>query len=117
MFIYSSVYLISVIYTCAYCFHLDLQILKHKYTALLQSFPSTHLSTLEYLLDHLTDDCICAVVEITDADVANKMMLDCMISKLNCKEDMLDLFDQLEKIADAHNLASTIDALRKGSYH
>ena len=94
----------------------DLKILKHKYTALLQAFPVTHLSTLECLLDYLTDDCICAVVESTDVSLANKMMLDCMITKLTCKEDLLDFLDQLEEIIDAHNLTSIVNELRQGMY-
>ena len=94
----------------------DLDILKHKYTSLLQSFPLAHLATLECLQDHLTDDCICAVVEATSADSANKMMLDCMISRLTCKEDLLDLFDHLEEITDAHDVRSTVNALRQGRH-
>ena len=94
----------------------DLEILKHKYTALLQAFPVTHLSTLECLQDYLTDDCICVVVESTNADLANKMMLDCLISKLTCKEDLLDFFDQLDEIKNAQNLVSTVYGLRQGMY-
>ena len=44
------------------------------------------------------------------------MMLDCMISELTCKEDLLDFFDKLEKITGEHNLASTINELRQGAY-
>ena len=94
---------------------LDLQILKHKYSALLQSFPMTYSSTLECLQDYLTPHCICAVMESSDAGLANKMMLDCMISKLTCKEDLLDLLDQLEEIKDACDLMSIINELRRGS--
>ena len=94
----------------------DLEILKHKYIALLQAFPVTHLSTLECLQDYLTDDCICAVVESTNVDLANKMMLDCLISKLTCKEDLLDFFDQLDEIKTARSLTSTVYGLRQGSY-
>ena len=88
--------------------------MKHKYADLLQSFPETHLSTLECLQDYLTDNCICCVVECTGVDWANKMMLDCMISKLTCKEDLLDFFDQLEEINDAHAMISIVNELRQG---
>ena len=107
LYIYLRVYILS---------YVDLKILKHKYTALLQAFPIAHLSTLECLQDNLTDDCICAVVESTNVGLANKMMLDCMISKLTCKEDLLDFFDQLEEIKNAHNLTSTVNKLRQGMY-
>lgn len=94
---------------------IDLHILKDKYSSLLQSFPVAHLSTLECLQDYLTDDCICAVVESANADLANKMMLDCMISKLTCKEDLLDFFDQLEEITSEHNMRSIVNELRQGN--
>ena len=81
----------------------------------MQAFPVTHLSTLEYLQDYLTDDCIGAVVESTNVDLANRMMLDCLISKLTCREDLLDFFDQLEEIKNVPNLASTINGLRQGT--
>ena len=95
---------------------LDLEILKHKYSALLQSFPMEYLSTVDCLQDYLTDDCLCVVVSCTDASVANKMILDCMVSKLNSKEDLLDFFDQVEKITGTHNLGSVVNELRQGWY-
>ena len=95
---------------------LDLEILKHKYPALLQAMPVEHLSTLDCLQDYLTDDCICVVIESVNANLANKVMLDCMISKLTCKEDLLDLFDQLEKISGADSLRSVVNDLRQGCY-
>ena len=93
---------------------LDLHILQRRYTALLQSFPVTHLSTLECLQNFLTDGCICAVVESTDVSLTNKMMLDCMISKLTCKEDLLDFFDKLKEIKNADALTSIVNELLQG---
>ena len=75
----------------------------------------THLLTLECLQDYLTDDCICAVVENTNVGLANKMMLDCMISKLTCKEDLLDFFDQLKEIKNADTMTSIVNELLQGS--
>ena len=39
-----------------------------------------------------------------------------MISKLTCKEDLLDLFDQLEEITDSQDLTSVVTELRQGMY-
>ena len=75
-----------------------------------------HLSTVDCLQDYLTDDCICVVVGCTDAIMANKMILDCMVSKLSSKEDLLDFFDQLEKITGTHNLEPIVNELRQGWY-
>ena len=91
---------------------IDLQILKQKYFALLQKFPITHLSTLKCLQDYLRDDCTCAVLDSSNVYIANKIMLDCMISELTCKEDLLDFFD---KLSGEHDLASTINELRQGA--
>ena len=70
-----------------------------------------HLSTLDCLQDYVTDDCICVVLESVNANLANKMMLDCIISKLTCKENLLDFFDQLEKIPGVDSLRSIINDL------
>ena len=78
--------------------------------------PVEHLSTLDCLQDYLTDDCICVVVGSVNANLANKMMLDCIISKLTCKEDLLDFFDQLEKISGVDSLRSIVNDLRQGCY-
>ena len=75
-----------------------------------------HLSTVDCLQDYLTDDCLCMVVSCTDASMANKMILECMVSKLTCKEDLLDFFDRLEKITGTHNLGSVVNELRQGWY-
>ena len=105
----------SLVHNCLYLlllFHLlDLEFLKNKYSALLQSFPKEHLSTLDCLQDYLTDDCICVVVGCTDANMANKIILECMASKLTCKEDLLDFFDQLEKITGTGPI---VNELRQG---
>ena len=95
---------------------LDLEIVKNKYPALLQAFPMEHLATLDCLQDYLTDDCIIVVVGSDNANVANKIMLDCMISKLTCKEDLLDFFDQLEKIPGVDSLRFIVNDLRRGCY-
>ena len=68
-----------------------------------------HLSTLDCLQDYVTDDCICVVVESVNANLANKMMLDCIISKLT-----FGFFDQLEKISGVDSLRSIVNDLCQG---
>ena len=43
------------------------------------------------------------------------MMLDCMISKLTCKEELLDFFDQLKEIKNAGAMTSIVNELLQGT--
>ena len=81
----------------------------------MQSFPDEFLQTLGDLQDYLSPECICMVLsDETNVKLANKMMLDCMIGKIRCKEGVLDLCDQLEKISNAPKITAVINQLRKG---
>jgi len=92
-----------------------LKILQSKYTAILQSFPNEYSQTLQDLQDDLTPECIFAILsDETSAKLANKMMLDCMIAKISCKEGILDLCDQLEKISNAPKMSTVVSQLRSG---
>ena len=92
-----------------------MKILHSKYAAILQSFPDEFSQTLLDLQDDLTPECIFAIMsDETSAKLANKMMLDYMIAKISCKEDLLDLCDQLEKISNAPKMTTIVSELRTG---
>jgi len=92
-----------------------LKILQSKYTAILQSFPNEFSQTLEDLQDDLTPECIFAILkDEISTELANKMMLDCMIAKISCKGGILDFCDQLEKISNAPKMSTVIRQLRAG---
>ena len=67
-------------------------------------------------MEDITPECIYAILssETSNAKLANKMMLDCMIAKITCKEGLLDLCDQLEKISNAPSMTTIVSQLRTG---
>ena len=88
--------------------------LKSRYSLLYQSFPEDFMTTVNKLERHLTDKDIAGILSSTNAVLANKMILDSLIMRMKCKEDLLDLCDQLEKINGSPNINSVIHDLRNG---
>ena len=88
--------------------------LKSRYSLLYQSFPEDFMTTVNKLERHLTDKDIAGILSSTNAVLANKMILDSLITRMKCKEDLLDLCDQLEKINGSPNINSVIHDLRNG---
>jgi len=83
---------------------LDLKVLQSRYTAMLQSFPdefsrmiyrksSRRTHSRVYLFN------IYQIAAKRNTTLANKMMLDCVIVKICCKEGLLDFFNLFEKIS------------------
>jgi len=91
---------------------------KLKYDSIVQSLPSDYLKTLQVVQDHLTDDQICNVLTTLNYTIANKTILNCLLEKVKCKEDVLEFCHQLEKITSLlplrNHLASITTELRKG---
>jgi len=82
---------------------------------ILHSLSDDFLGTLDILQDHLTNDCVCAVVICSDVETANKLMLNCLIE--NHTQDVTGLCDILENIHNAPNLPNIIANLRNGNYN
>ena len=88
--------------------------LKSKYQNILKYFPKDFYQSLQVLQDQLTDDHLCAILNCSDSDSANKLILDCLIDATKSEDDLLD---QLDRLTDASpDLKHTISELRKGSY-
>ena len=80
---------------------------------ILKYLPDDFMNTLDILQDHLSDDCICAVLRSSDIDIetANKLMLDCLIE--SHIEDAYGFCDILEKVSTISNL---LQHFRQGMY-
>lgn len=74
------------------------------------------MSTVNKLERHLTDTDIASILQCSNAILANKKILDSLIIHMKCKEDLLDLCDQLEKINGSPNMNSIINNLRNGMH-
>ena len=60
-------------------------------------------------------DQICVILSSGSSTIANKLILDCLIERMSCKEDLLDLCDQLESITSSHDMKIVINELKLGN--
>ena len=73
-----------------------MQFLKSRYDTIFQSLCTDYEQTLDTIQDQLTDDQICQVLICSDHKIANKVILDCLIEKIKCVTDFIELCDQLQ---------------------
>ena len=94
---------------------LDFVRLKAHYHTILQLMPDDYEQSIGKLQNHFSDEQICAILYSSNHTTANKLILDCLIERMSCKEDQLDLCDWLEKIVETSNeFKIIIQELRSG---
>jgi len=76
--------------------------------------PDDYEQSVGKLQSHISDDQICDILCSGNSRIANNKILNCLIEKLKCREDLLDLCDQLEKIAISHDLMVIIKDIKTG---
>ena len=77
--------------------------------------PDEYELSVGKLVNYISDDQIGTILSSSNASVANKLILDCLIERISCKEELLDLCDQLESIIIAsHDLKIVISEIRLG---
>ena len=76
--------------------------------------PNDYELTVGKLLNYINDDQICAILSSGNSTIANKLILDCLIERMTCREELLDLCDQLEKITTIHDMKIAVDEIRCG---
>ena len=96
---------------------IDFSKLKVHYHTILRLMPDDYESTVGKLLNYISDDQICAILSSSNSTTANKIILDCLIERMNSKEALLDLCDQLENVVALKNLKITIDEIRSGKFN
>lgn len=105
-----------VLYICI-TYLLDFGLLKSNYEKILKCLPKDIHQSVQKLEDKLSAAQMCSIIECSIPHIANKMILDCLIEKMNCKEDLLDLCDQLDRLSDiSPDLKQLINKLRIGCY-
>jgi len=77
--------------------------------------PNEYEQSVGKLQSQISDDKLFVILNCSNCNVANKMILNCLIEKLVCKEDLLDLCDQLEKISNSQDLMAIIAELKSGT--
>ena len=76
--------------------------------------PDEYEQSIGKLQNHISDEQICDILCSSNCKVANNKILNCLVEKLNCKEDLLDLCDQLEKVSASNDLLVIIQELKTG---
>ena len=92
----------------------DFTELKAHYHTILHLMPDDYELTIGKLLNYISDDQICAILSSSNSTIANKIILDCLIERMSCREELLDLCDQLENITTSHDLETVINEIRSG---
>ena len=108
---------VSMICTCvhaAFASHSDIALFKTHYHTILQLMPDNYEQSVGKLQNYISDDQICMILSSSNSTTANKMILDCLIERMSCREELLDLCDQLETISTSHQLNMLISEIRSG---
>ena len=103
----------DVIYVCIIN-KTDFAELNNYYNTILNLMPGNHEVTVGKLQNYITFDQICVILSNSNSAIANKQILDYLIERMSCREDLLDLCDQLESIIASHDLKVVITKIRSG---
>jgi len=76
--------------------------------------PDEYELSVGKLVNCISDDQIGAILSSSNASVANKLLLNCLIERTSCKEELLDLCDQLESVIASQDLKVIISEIRLG---
>ena len=74
--------------------------------------PDNYEQSVGVLQSYISDDQICMILCSGSPSSANKMILDCLIERMSCSEEILDLCDQLEMISMSQQLRMIINGVR-----
>ena len=101
---------IDYVYICT----TDFTKLKAHYQTILRLMPDDYELTAAKLVNFISDDQICTILSNNKSSIANKIILDCLIERMRCREELLDLCDQLENITTSHDMKIVISDIRIG---
>ena len=78
--------------------------------------PDDYELTVGKLQSYFSDDQICAILSSSNSTIANKLILDYLIERMSCRDELLNLCDQLESITTSHDMKTVINNLRCGQF-
>ena len=76
--------------------------------------PDAYEQSVLKLQNCISDDQICMILSSSNSTTANKKILDCLIERMSCREELLDLCHQLERICVSDQLKMVIDQIKSG---
>ena len=84
------------------------------YCSIIKLMPDEFELTLGTLQECITDEQMCVILSSENSAIANKIILDCLIEQMDCKEDVFKLCHQLAKINNSKDMETLIEKLRIG---
>ena len=103
----------TIIYYVHICIT-DFTKLKAHYHTILRLMPVDYELTAGKLVNCISDDQMCTILSSNNSTIANKIILDCLIEGMSCREELLDFCDQLEKITTSHDMKIVIHDIKLG---
>ena len=76
--------------------------------------PDNYYETAELLERELCDTHISSIFECSHFTAANQIILECLMERVNCKADVLDLCERLSMLKNHSHLIKTVESLRIG---
>ena len=88
--------------------------LRAHYHNILHLMPDDYELTVGKLQNFISFDQICVILSSSNSTIANKLILDYLIERMSCREELLDLCNQLESISTSQDMKLIINELRLG---
>jgi len=76
--------------------------------------PDDYEENVGKIQNYISDNQICMILGSGNSTAANKLILDYLIERMSCREELLDLCDQLETISKSDQLTAVITEIRSG---
>ena len=76
--------------------------------------PDDYELTVGKLQNYISFDQICIILSSSNSTIANKLILDYLIERMSCREELLNLCDQLESITTSRDMKMITSELRLG---
>ena len=76
--------------------------------------PDDYELTIGKLQNYISFDQTCVILSSSNSTIANKLILDYLIERMSCREEILDLCVQLESITTSHDMKMITNKLRLG---
>ena len=106
-----------MLYVCVlvlFMFVTDFTKLRAHYHNILHLMPDDYELTIGMLQNYINFDQICVILSSSNSTIANKLILDYLIERMSCREELLDLCDQLESITTSHDMKLIMNEIRLG---
>jgi len=78
--------------------------------------PTDYEQTVGKLQNFITDDEICAILCSGTTKSANKLIVDCLVNRMQSKEHLLELCNQLELVCPSQDMHAITEDIKSGTH-